>query len=404
MTISKELQGYIKIRITGYSPERFLNSCKYKEIEIWGLTSKPAGYEMYMKVQDFRKLKPLLRKTRTRITVLERCGAPFFMHRYRKRKILFIGAALCVLMVFFFSRYIWRIEINGNQSITDQVLLEYLESEKTFHGMKIKDVLCEEIVTNIRKQFPEIIWVSASIDGCNLIVDVRETTDTFQVGQTEQAPGDIVATADGIVTEIITRSGVPCVEVGDEVSAGDVLVSGAVEVLNDAGEIVRTEYVVADSDIFAEVKVSYDDICEKYYQKKEYQKSKYKQWYLNVGNLHMAVGFPKSKKKQYELQANQRQLIFNESFRLPVSYGIQSGKTYLVKKAEYSKPEILAILDERYDWFCRELEGSNVVILEENIEKTDIGEGIRYSGFLKVRQSIGTLRKSVDFSHGTMLE
>lgn len=397
MTISKQLQGYIRIRITGYSPERFLNSCKYKEIEIWGLESKPAGYEMYMKVRDFRKLKPLLRKTRTRITILERYGVPFFMHRYRKRKVLFLGAALCILIVFLLSKHIWKIEVNGNQSITNQVLLEYLETEKTFHGMKIKDVKCEEIVTKIRKKFPEIIWVSASLDGCNLIVDVREKTDTFQVSQTEETAGDIVATTDGIITEIVTRSGVPCVKVGDQVSAGDVLVSGTVEVLNDAGEVVRTEYVEADSDIFAEVSLPYEDICQKKYQKKEYQKSKYKQFYLNVGNFHAAVGFPKSKEKQYELHTNQSQLVFNESFQLPISYGVQSGKTYLFKQAEHSKEEMISILDQKFAWFCKELEAKNTVILEKNIKKTDTPKGVRYSGSLKVRQSIGTLRKSVDF-------
>ncbi len=397
MTILKQLEGYIKIRITGYSPERFLNSCKYKEIEIWGLESTQAGYEMYMKVRDFQKLKPLLRKTRTHIVVLERYGVPFFVQRNRKRKAMLFGAVLCVLIIVMLSKHIWKIEVHGNQSITSQVLLEYLETEKTFHGMRKKEVKCEELATKIRKQFPEIIWVSASLDGCNLIIDVRENTDTFEVVHTEECTGDIVAITDGIVTEIVTRSGVPCVKVGDQVSDGDILVSGAIDVLNDAGEVVRTEYVEADSDIYAEVNLPYEDFCEKNYQKKEYQKSKYKQFFLNIGDFYVAAGIPKSKKKQYEINTSQTQFVFNESFQLPVFYGVLSGRTYQLKQTDRSKQEMSDILEESFQWFCKELVEENTVILEKNIEKSDTPNGVRYSGFLKVRQSIGTLRKSVDF-------
>ena len=122
--LSNQLQGYLKIRITGYSPERFLNLCKYRGIEIWGLESKSNAYEMYMTVKGFRELKPILRKTRTRITILERYGVPFFMHKYRKRKVFFAGIFLCTGLILFLSKFIWNIKIDGNQTITDHVLLE----------------------------------------------------------------------------------------------------------------------------------------------------------------------------------------------------------------------------------------------------------------------------------------
>ncbi|MFQ9493244.1 MAG: sporulation protein YqfD [Dorea longicatena] len=31
------LKGYVRIRVSGYSPERFLNACRYKNIYIWDL-------------------------------------------------------------------------------------------------------------------------------------------------------------------------------------------------------------------------------------------------------------------------------------------------------------------------------------------------------------------------------
>ena len=395
--LTNQLQGYLRIRITGYSPERFLNLCKHKEIEIWGLEAKNNAYEMYMTVKGFRKLKPILRKTRTRITILERYGVPFFFHEYRKRKMFFAGVFLCVGLIFTLSKFIWNIDIKGNQTITDDVLIEYLESEQVYHGMKISNVKCEEIVTNIRKQFDDIIWVSASLEGCNLIIDVKENTDTFQVSQTEEQPADIIAASDGVITEIITRRGVPCVTEGDSVKAGDLLVSGTVEVKNDAGEVIREDYKEADADIYAEVILTYEDMCETLYEVKEYTNDRHKQVYFNCYGYHVALGIRKAKTENYEITSEETQLKLNQNFYLPIFCGVYRGKTYQLKEMERTKEEKEAILNHKLELYCKDLEESGIEILEKQIQMTEEANGIRAKGNLKVKQSIGTARKSVDF-------
>lgn len=66
-----------KIRITGYSPERFLNMCCFHGIRIWELKSVGNAYEMYISLAGFRKLRPFARKTHMRIYVTQRNGFPF---------------------------------------------------------------------------------------------------------------------------------------------------------------------------------------------------------------------------------------------------------------------------------------------------------------------------------------
>ena len=51
------LKGYVRIRITGYSPERFLNACRYKNIYIWDLKRVCGSYEMNLTIDGFRRLK-----------------------------------------------------------------------------------------------------------------------------------------------------------------------------------------------------------------------------------------------------------------------------------------------------------------------------------------------------------
>lgn len=54
----------------------------------------------------------------------------------------------------------------------------------------------------------------------------------------EDAEGiDLIATCDGVITQIITRKGIPLVHVGDQVKKGDILVSGRLETKNDSRKL-----------------------------------------------------------------------------------------------------------------------------------------------------------------------
>ena len=395
--IGNHLRGYLKIRISGYSPERFLNLCKHKEIEMWGLEANSNTYEMFMTVKGFRKLKPILRKTKTRITILERYGVPFFFFKYRKRKLFFGGIFLCIAIIFTLSRYIWNIEVKGNQTITDEVVIEYLKKTGVFHGMKRSDVNCEKIDTGIRKNFNEIIWVSASLEGCNIFIQVKENTDTFQVSQTEENPADLIATTEGTILEIVTRSGVPCVKEGDTVKTGDLLVSGTVEVINDAGEVIREEYKVADADIYAEVIIPYEDVCETIYQEKVYTNKRHKFVYMNLFGYHIGFGIKNNKIKNYEITSEETQLKLNQNFKLPIYFGKNQGKGYELQKRERTKEEKEIILNHNLELYCKELEENSIVILKKQMELMEDEAGTTLKGYLRVKQSIKAARKSVDF-------
>ena len=142
----------------------------------------------------------------------------FFLHKYRKRKVFFIGAVGCMLSIYLFSMIVWNIHIEGNYSQTDEVILEFLETKKVYHGMPKAKINCERIAKDIRKQFDDIIWVSVSIQGSRLMIQVKENTDTVpQKVNKEEKVTDLVASENGEVVEIIARSGVPLVSVGDKV-------------------------------------------------------------------------------------------------------------------------------------------------------------------------------------------
>lgn len=82
-------RGYLRIRITGSGTERFINGCRHRNIRLWNLQVVNGAYEVNMFVCDFKKLKTILRKTGTKVTIVKRIGLPFFHVRVPWRHLLY---------------------------------------------------------------------------------------------------------------------------------------------------------------------------------------------------------------------------------------------------------------------------------------------------------------------------
>ena len=365
------LQGYIRLCVAGYSPERFLNMCCFHNLFIWGLEPTEKGYEMYMSISDFRKLKPIIRKTHTKVTLEGRYGFPFFLARYRKRKLFFAGLFLCAVLLRAYSLFIWDIHFEGNERYPDTTLAEFLESEGVAPAMLRSRVDCPGIVKAIRKEYNDIVWVSASIDGSRLKIQVKENEDTFPEEETsagEEKPVDLIASADGVITEIVTRSGVPQVHVGDAVKKGDILVLGRVEVVNDSQEVIGYQYHSSDADVFADTQIEYTDTLDLTYQEKVYDGKKKYQPFLRLADWTVSVGSIRNKYEHSERVTEETQIRLGENFYLPFSYGMKSVKSYSLVERKYTEEEARQLLSLDFKRFCEDLEEKGVQIRENDVK------------------------------------
>ena len=365
------LRGYVRLCVAGYSPERFLNMCCFHQLFIWGLEPTGKGYGMYMSISDFRKLKPLVRKTHTKVTLEGRYGFPFFLARYRKRKLFFAGLFLCAVLLRGYSLFIWDIHFEGNVRYPDTTLAEFLESEGVAPAMLRSRVDCPGIVKAIRKEYNDIVWVSASIDGSRLKIQVKENEDTFPEEETsagEERPVDLVASADGVITEIVTRSGVPQVHVGDAVKKGDILVLGRVEVVNDSQEVIGYQYHSSDADVFADTQIEYTDTLDLTYQEKVYDGKKKYQPFLRLADWTVSVGSIRNKYEHSERVTEETQIRLGENFYLPFSYGMKSVKSYSLVERKYTEEEARQLLSLDFKRFCEDLEEKGVQIRGNDVK------------------------------------
>lgn len=76
--ILQYIKGHVRIRITGSSYERFLNMCAKHQIVLWDLQPEEHAYEASLSIKGFKMLKPLAKKSGTKVRIVARYGLPFF--------------------------------------------------------------------------------------------------------------------------------------------------------------------------------------------------------------------------------------------------------------------------------------------------------------------------------------
>lgn len=395
------IRGYLRIRVQGIYAERFLNACGHRNICLWDIRPVSGAYEMNISIPGFRKLKPIIRKTGTKAVIVKRFGLPFYLQKYRRRKAFFAGAVLCLCLLWLFSGLLWNIEIRGNLAYTEEDLLEFLKSDHVYPGMRVSQVDCAGIARDIRREYEEIIWVSASLEGTRLLIRVKENeTGLSQEGKNqpsreETEPVDLVAKEDGVITSMIVREGVAQVEEGQEVKKGDVLVSGQVPVKNDAGEITGFQYHVSDADILARTKIFYEDPMSLTWEEKKDLPVEKTQYFLKIGNLRFSLGLMDHPYPKFRSESRQWQGRIFGNFYLPVSWGVQTLRPYESLKKTYTKSQIRALLSARFSGYCEDLEKKGVEIIENDVKIYTGSKEARAQGTLTVLMPVGEAKPAV---------
>lgn len=241
--------GTVRIEMTGGNPERFLNLCSFAGLSVWGVTCRDGVYGCSMKAGEFLQCDPLRRKAGVKLRVLRKNGIPFFLFRNRKRKLWAMGVLAFFLLLFYLSCFIWEIEFQGNRRYTDDTLSHFLESYQVQCGTKKNRISCEGLEEALREKYPQITWVSVRLRGTKLLIRIKENEIPEEQAEQEEIPCDLIASADAVITSMIVRRGVPAVKVGDRVTKGQLLVSGTIPVLDDAGTETARYRVRADADV-----------------------------------------------------------------------------------------------------------------------------------------------------------
>ncbi|MBD5542467.1 MAG: sporulation protein YqfD [Lachnospiraceae bacterium] len=402
LSIIRFLRGYVKVYLTGFSPERFMNLCNNHHIELWDVEPEKDGYTFYIYVDGFFCCREFLRKTKTKVVVRNKLGLPFLMFRYRKRKLFFAGLLGCFLALFLATRFIWAFEISGNRQFTDDMFMSFLESQDVYYGMAINKLDIDSFEKSLREKYDYITWASAKIEGTKLHVTIKENEVGIRT-QEEYTTGDLRASVSGTIVSMVTRTGVPVVKIGDSVNAGDMLISGIVPIMND-DETLRTYHETrADGDVIIESVIPYEDELALKYQKKIYTGNTDRLLVLGIGAKEVKIGIL-DLEEACEIITVRKPVKLLDNLYLPIIYGHNDYIGYEMTESTYTREEAVNILNDRFLRFCTNLEEKGVQIMKKDVKIDYKGDKVVVSGSLIIRENGITLSPITEFPEENSIE
>lgn len=393
--VGRWIKGYLQVDLTGREPERFLNLCRNREIELWDIRAVSGGCCGFISVEGFRRVREPLRKSAMKVRIRKKYGFPFFLYRNRKRKLFFAGLAAGVTMLFGLSFFIWDIRVEGNRMYTDDTLIRYLEAQEIRCGMRKDLVDCEDLEESLRADFPEITWVSAQVSGTRLMVKIKENEALSSVPDIVSEPCDIVAAADGIITDMIVRSGTAQVSVGDTVAAGDVLISGRIPITDDGGNVTTEHLVRADGDVTVRTTETYGMDYGGWKTVETATGRNRTGVFLRVGNWSVRLMLPGEEETAWRVWEEERQLSLTDHFCLPVWWGMIRAKEYTVHERRYTEEEKEEIRQQTSEGFAEKMEQKGVQIEENNARIIEKSSGFSIEGKAVFRRPAGEARRIV---------
>lgn len=390
------LKGYYKIFICGCGMERFLNLCGNKGVLLWKLARKKGGYEFYVSKNAYESLLSVREKTNTTIEIEGKYGLPFFLYRYRKRKLFFVGMAGCLVLIYILSLFIWDIQIVGTVRYTEEEIEKYLMEKEISTGIRKKRINCPDLEEEIREDFPDAAWVSCDIEGTRFRVHLKETIDDVEQADNvseDKEPKDIVASKSGTITSIITRNGTPLVKKGETVKKGDTLISGIIYLYNEFDELLETSLIRADGDIKAKTIYQYEDSFDLSYYEKSYTGAEVVSYSICFGDYRFSIPGQKIPYENYDKIEENHQLKIGHNIYLPFALEKRRVQEYLPVKKTYQEADARKKAEKKLALYLKDLKEKGIEVISHKVVIQTDDVSCKASGPITVVESIGKIRK-----------
>ena len=415
------VSNQVRCLVTGEETLRFVNLCRNNGIELRHLVRRENAIQMEIDAENFKKLRPLVRKTHVKIHILNRHGPAFFFYRHKRRWWFLLGMTVFAGMIYMLSLFVWQIDIDGNRKYTDALILQALAQMDVKTGCRKSEIDLPKIEEELRIMYNEITWVSASIAGTKLQIELREgdlkisgSSGGGQTGNVKRVenrennpkpqngesetdlPANLVADEDAIITNLVVRRGTVAVRYGDEVKKGDVLIEGKVYIYNEDETLKKVDYLTAEGDVFGK----YQELYEKHYQRKHEVRSYTGKNYRELGVAIVGKSFclpvwENILKKQLEentlseVWSWKKQFRLTPTFYLPFALEYTEYVPYENVVEEYTDEVIKKMAEEELQKYLIELEKKGVQIISNSVTISLDADGGHVKGTLILDGPIG---------------
>lgn len=329
------LVGYVYVSVEGFFIERFINICRNKNIILQDLHRENNAYIKFKLLKsDFKEIRHIAKSTKCKVKIEKKKGLPFFINRYRKRKVFAVAILAIAIFIFILTKFIWNIEVHGNEKISSQEILSIVKEYGIAVGAYKSHIDTEKISNLILLEREDLAWVGISLQGTNVVVTVKEAIEKPKIIDKSEVC-NIIASKSAKISKIVVQNGTARVAVGDEVNEGDLLVEGIME-----GVHTEDRYVHAEATIYG--KITYEK------EKKEtfLQNEKVKTGNIEnknaicINNFKINLNKRVSNFENYDTIMENKKIKLFSNFYLPIEIQKTINEEIILEEKNYNEEEL----------------------------------------------------------------
>lgn len=384
------LLGYLRISVEGYYIERFINICKNNKITVWNLKrNKDIRLVLNVRVNEFKEICKIAKKTKCKIKIENKKGIPFFLHKYKKRKIFVILLIVVICLIILSANFVWNVEISEENGQELENIAQDIEEAGLKVGELKNKINTKDIINKIRLKRNDVAWMGIELKGTNAIVKLVKADEKPEIVN-ENEYCNIVSDKAGIITKINAQSGTANVKVGDTVNQGDILINGWME-----GKFTGVRYVHSKGEI--EAKVWYTKSKKIPYNTTQIQETGNveEKYAIKINNFRINFQKRVSNFEIYDTIETENKFKMFSDFYLPISIIKITNKEQQKIEKNYTIEEAKNIgIQELQKELDNEIEDKEKIV-NKNINTYEKADGVEVYVTYEVLENIGTNEKIV---------
>ena len=386
------VRGTAALTVRGLFPERFLNLCAQERVPCWGVEWRDSQTLCLTTVRPkLRLAHTLAQRAGCELTVENRWGLPDFLGRFRRRYGFLTGLALSLAAVCVLSHFILTIDVVGNETVSTARILSQLRQEGVRPGVYGPSLDRKAAAQRALLALEELSWMSINWYGTRLEVVVREAVQPPEMVEAE-GYYDVVAEADGIVTQVEPLAGEAAVQEGDTVAEGEVLISGLISIEPPlySDQPVRYYETHARGRVYARTWRTLEAVIPLEAQVKRYTGEEHTSWTFQCLDLRLEF-LKKSSIPEvgYDKIRTVHQLTLPGGRSLPMMLTAERRRAYEIESAPIDREAAQAMLEERLFLQLQDQIGPDGQVLHTNCT-AQVTEGRLYVSLTaECREEIG---------------
>lgn len=238
--------GKVIVEINILKPENFLNILWNSGIKILNIKRiDVVTIRLKINYEDYYFVDRKVKEMNGKIKIVESSGIIFFLGKLKSKMFLTLGGGIFVILLLYFSTFVWSIEINTKNNVSPYEIRQQLYSLGIYPGISKSKIDYKNIERELENVNSDILWIRARVQGSTLRINIEEKVNppNIKVGKL----GNLTSKMEGQVKRIYAFSGRAAVHVGDYVKPGDILIEGINGKEEEPYNVIPNGVVIADT-------------------------------------------------------------------------------------------------------------------------------------------------------------